>query len=78
MYGAPARLAALAKDLVAHLEERRARMTPFIEAPGKALIVCGTREISANLYSAIITLRPDWHSPDLDKGRIKVVYSGTP
>ncbi len=78
VYGAPARLAALAEDLVAHWEERRERMSTFMEAPGKALIVGGTREICANLYSAIITLRPDWHSPDLDKGRIKVVYSGTP
>jgi len=78
VYGAPARLATLAADLVAHWEERRERMAPFIEAPGKALIVGGTREICANLYSAIIALRPDWHSPDLDKGRIKVVYSGAP
>jgi type I restriction enzyme R subunit len=78
VYGAPARLAALAEDLVAHWEERREQMSVFVEAPGKALIVGGTREICANLYSAIIALRPDWHSPDLDKGRIKVVYSGTP
>lgn len=78
VYGAPARLTALAGDLVDHWEERRQRMAPFIEAPGKALIVCGTREICANLYSAIVALRPDWHSPDLDKGRIKVVYSGVP
>ena len=78
VYGAPARLATLAEDLVAHWEERRERMASFVEAPGKALIVGGTREICANLYSAIIALRPDWHSPELDKGRIKVVYSGTP
>ncbi|WP_292701443.1 type I restriction enzyme endonuclease domain-containing protein, partial [Microbacterium sp. 69-10] len=45
--------------------------------PGKALIVGGTREICANLYDAIIALRPDWHSDALDAGRIKVVYSGT-
>src|SRR5665647_2230478 len=52
-------------------------MSKFIEAPGKAMIVGGTREICANLYSAIVALRPDWHSDDLDKGVIKVVYSGT-
>src|SRR5665811_536735 len=78
VYGAPARLATLAEDLVAHWEERRERMRSFVKAPGKALIVGGTREICATLSSAIIALRPDWHSPDLDKGRIKVVYSGTP
>ncbi len=49
----------------------------FIEAPGKAIIVGGTREICAKLYAAIVALRPDWHSDDLDKGKIKVVYSGT-
>jgi type I restriction enzyme R subunit len=53
-------------------------MRPFLDAPGKAMIVCATREICANLYSAIVALRPGWHSDDLDKGVIKVVYSGTP
>ena len=52
-------------------------MGKFIEAPGKAMIVGGTREICAKLYTAIVTLRPDWHSDELDKGVIKVVYSGS-
>ncbi|MCZ2402013.1 type I restriction endonuclease subunit R [Paenarthrobacter sp. Z7-10] len=77
VYGAPKRIAALAQDLVDHWENRRSRMQQFISAPGKAMIVGGTREICANLYTAIVALRPDWHSSDLDKGRIKVVYSGT-
>lgn len=76
VYGAPQRIAALAEDLVAHWENRRERMLKFIEAPGKAMIVGGTREICANLYAAIVALRPDWHSDDLSKGKIKVVYSG--
>ncbi|XAS65825.1 type I restriction endonuclease subunit R [Micrococcaceae bacterium Sec5.8] len=76
VYGAPQRIAALAADLVAHWENRSARMHKFIEAPGKAMIVGGTREICAKLYTAIVELRPDWHSDDLGKGRIKVVYSG--
>ncbi len=78
VYGAPARLATLAEDIVAQWESRRDRMRPFIEASGKAMIVCATRDICANLYAAITALRPDWHSDDLGKGRIKVVYSGTP
>ncbi|HET8616382.1 MAG TPA: type I restriction endonuclease subunit R [Actinomycetales bacterium] len=83
VYGAPARLEALAEDLVAHWENRREQMRPFLSSPekpavGKALIVAGTREIAANLYDAIVALRPDWHSDDLAKGRIKVVYSGVP
>jgi len=68
----------VAGDIVEQWESRRERMRPFIEAPGKAMIVCATREICANLYSAIVALRSGWHSGDLDKGRIKVVYSGTP
>ncbi|MGJ9372526.1 type I restriction endonuclease subunit R [Nesterenkonia sp. CF4.4] len=76
VYGAPERIAALAADLVAHWENRSARMGEFIEAPGKAMIVGGTREICANLYTAITKLRPTWHSNDLGKGKIKVVYSG--
>ena len=78
VYGAPERLAALAADLVAHWEARSAAMQPFLSCPGKALVVGGTREICANLYAAVIILRPDWHSADLTKGKIKVVYSGTP
>ncbi|MDQ0261192.1 type I restriction endonuclease subunit R [Sinomonas atrocyanea] len=77
IYGAPERIRALAADLVAHWENRRAQMHKFIEGPGKALIVGATREICANLYSAIVQLRPDWHADELDRGRIKVVYSGT-
>jgi type I restriction enzyme R subunit len=78
VYGAPERIDALAADIVAHWEERRTRMRPFIEAPGKALIVGATREICARLHAAIVALRPDWHSDELSGGRIKVVYSGTP
>ncbi|MHA6668212.1 type I restriction endonuclease subunit R [Homoserinimonas sp. A447] len=78
VYGAPERIEALAADLVAHWTERRTRMRPFIEGPGKALIVGATREICARLYDAIIALEPTWHSDELSAGRIKVVYSGTP
>lgn len=78
VYGAPARLERLADDLVKHWEDRRERMRPFIDASGKAMIVCATREICAKLYEQIVALRPDWHSDDLSNGRIKVVYSGTP
>src|SRR5690606_1327794 len=82
VYGAPARLKLLAEDLVTHWENRRSQMAKFVgsddnpTAPGKALIVCATREICANLYQLIVDLRPDWHSDDLSSGRIKVVYSG--
>ena len=77
VYGAPARLTALAADIVAHWEQRSAAMPPFISSPGKAFIVGHTREICANLYDEIIKLRPDWHDDAVDKGVVKVVYSGS-
>ncbi|MFJ2619207.1 type I restriction endonuclease subunit R [Glutamicibacter sp. NPDC087344] len=82
VYGAPERLAELAQDLVTHWEQRRNTVAPFIADTdgiptfGKAMIVGATREICANLYAAITELRPEWHSDELDKGKIKVVYSG--
>lgn len=77
VYGAPERIAALAADIVEHWETRSAAMEKFISGPGKGLIVCNTREICANLYTAITNLRPDWHDDAIDKGVIKVVYSGS-
>src|SRR5690606_16525965 len=50
VYGAPARLKALAADIVEHWENRRSQMSKAIGAHGKAMIVGGTREICANLY----------------------------
>lgn len=77
VYGAPARLDKLAADIVEHWETRRDRMRPFLDASGKGMIVGATRQICADLYDRIVALRPDWHSPALDAGVIKVVYSGT-
>lgn len=85
IYGAPARLEALAKDIVEQWEIRRAAMDESLQPTsgeavqphGKAMIVCATRQICADLYTQITRLRPDWHSDDISTGRIKVVYSGT-
>ena len=78
VYGAPQRISALAQDLVAHWEARRELMRPMISGPGKGMIVAGTRDICVSVYDALVALRPEWHSPDLTGGRIKIVYSGTP
>ena len=78
VYGAPDRIRALAEDIVEHWERRRSEMAKFVGAHGKAMIVGATRQICADLYAAIVALRPDWHSDELDQGLIKVVYSGTP
>jgi type I restriction enzyme R subunit len=37
------------------------------------MIVTLSRQVAANLYEQIIKLRPDWHSDDLNSGKIKVV-----
>ncbi len=77
VYGAPERIAALARDILAHWDIRSGEMRKYIGCAGKALIVCATREIAANLYEEIIGLRPAWHDDAVDEGAIKVVYSGS-
>src|SRR5690606_17705 len=64
-------------SIVEHWETRSEAMRPFIDAPGKAMIVCSTREICADLYEQIIAIKPDWHSDDVNTGKIKVVYSSS-
>ena len=68
---ADGRLAVLAEDLVAHWESRTEQVA------GKAMIVAISREAAVRLYDEIIKLRPDWHDPDVGKGRIKIVMTGS-
>ncbi|MDB4068600.1 type I restriction endonuclease subunit R [Pseudomonadales bacterium] len=71
LVGAEDRLNMVAADLVDHFESR-------VEAlKGKAMIVCMSRRICIGLYDAITAIRPDWHSADDDKGKIKVVMTGS-
>ena len=68
--GAEWRVALLARDIVAHFEQR-------IEALcGKAMIVCRSRRMCIDLYREIIRLRPAWRHID-DKGSIEIVITGT-
>jgi type I restriction enzyme R subunit len=76
VYGAPDRVRQLSEDVVDHWETRSREIRKFIGVPGKGMIVCATRDICADLYERIITLKPDWHSVDIAKGKIKVVYTG--
>lgn len=69
--GNPNRLQKIAEDLVYHFEQRNAVLE------GKAMIVCMSRRICAELYDAIIKIRPLWHSDDDDKGTIKVIMTGS-
>ncbi|MDX9691125.1 MAG: type I restriction endonuclease subunit R [Acholeplasmataceae bacterium] len=71
--GARSRVVTVAKDIVEHFEKRQAAMETSV---GKAMIVTMSRRIAVELYDEIIKLRPDWHSDDLMKGKIKVVMTG--
>ncbi len=71
LVGAPKRIELIARDLVEHFERRQEAMM------GKAMVVCMSRRICVEMYDAITRLRPEWHSEDDDKGRIKVVMSGS-
>lgn len=69
--GSPNRVKQLARDIVNHYEEKSKSVK------GKAMIVCMSRKICAKLYDEIVALRPDWHSDDVNKGKIKVVITGS-
>ncbi|MHC6180935.1 type I restriction endonuclease subunit R [Clostridium sp. JNZ X4-2] len=69
--GSPNRIKKLAQDIVNHYEEKAKTVD------GKAMIVCMSRKICVDLYDAIVKLRPDWHSDDLYKGKIKIVMTGS-
>jgi type I restriction enzyme R subunit len=69
--GSEKRVRLIAQDFLTHFEHRLEAMD------GKAMIVCMSRRICVDLYNAIITLRPDWHS-DYDRyGKIKIVMTGS-
>jgi len=67
----PERIADIARDIVEHFEARQ----QVIE--GKAMAVCMTRSIAVKLYDAIIALRPQRHSDDLNSWQIKVIMTSS-
>jgi type I restriction enzyme R subunit len=69
--GSEKRLGLIARDLVAHWEERLGTMA------GKAMIVCMSRRICVDLYQELIALRPEWHGDDDEHGTLKVVMTGS-
>lgn len=69
--GSPNRVKKLAEDIVNHYEEKAKTID------GKAMVVCMSRRIAVDLYEEIVKLRPDWHSDDVEKGKIKVVMTGS-
>ena len=71
LIGSPNRIKNIAKDIVAHFEERQKVFE------GKAMVVAMSRRIAAELYDEIVKIRPEWHSDDLSKGTIKVVMTSS-
>lgn len=69
LIGSENRMRSIAQDIVSHFEQRQAVFE------GKGMIVTMSRRIAAELYEAIIALKPEWHSDDLNKGAIKVVMT---
>lgn len=69
LVGSENRVKKIANDIVNHFEERQAVFE------GKGMIVTMSRRIAADLYDAIIAIRPEWHSGELNKGVIKVVMT---
>lgn len=70
LVGSDKRLALVAKDMVAHFEDRVAALD------GKGMVVCMSRRICVKLYDEIIKLRPHWHSDDDNAGSVKIVMTG--
>lgn len=68
---ADGRLEVLAQDLIQHWELRQEQLS------GKAMIVSISREAAVRLYDEIIKLRPDWHSDDINSGKIKVIMTSS-
>ena len=69
LVGSENRINQIAKDIIEHFEQRQAVFE------GKGMIVAMSRRIAADLYKAIIKLKPEWHSDELNKGAIKVVMT---
>jgi type I restriction enzyme R subunit len=71
LVGSEERIKRIAKDVVTHFESRQEVFE------GKAMVVAMSRRIAAELYKAIIKLKPEWHSNDLDKGAVKVIMTAS-
>ena len=69
--GSPNRVKKLAEDIVNYYDEKSKTID------GKAMVVCMSRRICVDLYDEIAKLRPDWHSDDVNKGKIKVIMTGS-
>jgi type I restriction enzyme R subunit len=65
LVGSGPRIEQVAKDLVDHFTSRTESF------PGKAMIVCMSREICVNMFDAIIKLKPEWKGTLKKEGKDK-------
>ena len=72
LVGADNRLNTVVTDILKHFDARLEAMDG-----GKAMIVCMSRRICAEVYARIIAVRPDWHSDDDTEGAVKVIMTGS-
>ncbi|OAV70981.1 Type I restriction enzyme R protein [Bacteroidales bacterium Barb4] len=71
LIGSENRIDNIAKDITAHFELRQSVFE------GKGMIVAMSRRIAAELYDAVIKIKPEWHSDKLGEGVIKVVMTSS-
>ena len=71
LVGSEDRIKQMAKDIIEHFEQRQEVFE------GKAMIVCMSRRIAADLYKEVMKIKPQWHSDDLRKGVVKVVMTSS-
>jgi type I restriction enzyme R subunit len=69
--GSENRIKTIARDMVEHWESRSSVLE------GKAMFVTMSRRIAIELHNEIVKLRPQWYYPDDDKGKIKVIMTGS-
>ena len=66
--GDPDRLQAVAKDFIAHYENRIAEGSTV---EGKAMFVCSNRTIAYDLYKKIVAMRPEWAEKPLKEEEVR-------
>ncbi len=69
LIGGDDRIKNIAADIVEHFTQRQEVFQ------GKGMIVSMSRRIAADLYNEIVAIKPEWHSDDLKKGKIKVIMT---
>ena len=69
--GAEPRIKQITEDLIKHFDTRTKTQ------PGKAMIVCMSREICVKFYETLRKLKPELHDDELLKGQMKVVMTAS-